>query len=254
VPWPPCGFGLSENFDNPPLPKGDSYRTQRIPRWVPAAGPIRAGRTSQAIRPRQPLGTAQTWCSYARTWISFLQRQYRTVHPLSTSALKDRGFPRIAGKDRRAITRAAALCDGQIFAQTRRLWYTKQPDLSPFMLFRRHVLNQKLAEYDGLALQTRRVVSGEELPDSHTNSLKKHFVGAHDNWDNSCVVMHIFVAAPKHSHLHSFTLWQLVAFGNSSSRRSQPLKVRHSRVHRHVMNGETTCAWRVCRRTICRRR
>jgi hypothetical protein len=108
VPWPPCGFGLSENFDNPPLPEGDSYRPQRVPRWVPAAGPIPAGLTSQAIRPRRPLGTTQTWCSHAKTWLSFLQRQYSTVHPLSASRPQGRGFPRITGKDRRAITRAAA--------------------------------------------------------------------------------------------------------------------------------------------------
>jgi hypothetical protein len=58
----------------------------------PAAGPIRTGLTSQAIRPHRPLGTAQTWCSNRRTWISFLQRQYSIVHPLSTSALKDGAF------------------------------------------------------------------------------------------------------------------------------------------------------------------
>jgi hypothetical protein len=34
----------------PSRKEGDSYRTQRVPRWVPAANPIRAGLTSQAIR------------------------------------------------------------------------------------------------------------------------------------------------------------------------------------------------------------
>jgi hypothetical protein len=38
------------------LKDGDSYRTQRVPRWVPAAGPIRAGLTSQAIRASPALG------------------------------------------------------------------------------------------------------------------------------------------------------------------------------------------------------
>jgi predicted permease len=41
----------------PFLEEGDSYRTQRVPRWVPAAGPIRAGLTSQPIRASPALGS-----------------------------------------------------------------------------------------------------------------------------------------------------------------------------------------------------
>jgi hypothetical protein len=43
-------------IDNPPLPKGRRFlRTQRVPR-VPAAGPIKAGLTSQAIQASPALG------------------------------------------------------------------------------------------------------------------------------------------------------------------------------------------------------
>jgi hypothetical protein len=40
----------------PSLEEGDSYRTQRVPRWVPGAGPFRAGLTAQAIRASPALG------------------------------------------------------------------------------------------------------------------------------------------------------------------------------------------------------
>jgi hypothetical protein len=52
--------GQTASYSNltilPFLKEGDSYRTQRVPRWVPAAGPIRAGLTSQAIRASPALG------------------------------------------------------------------------------------------------------------------------------------------------------------------------------------------------------
>jgi hypothetical protein len=51
---PLCRAGLLTIL--PSLKEGDSYRTQRVPRWVPAAGPIRAGLTSQAIRASPALG------------------------------------------------------------------------------------------------------------------------------------------------------------------------------------------------------
>jgi hypothetical protein len=40
----------------PSLKEGNSYRTQRAPRWVPAAGPIPAGLTLQVIRASPALG------------------------------------------------------------------------------------------------------------------------------------------------------------------------------------------------------
>jgi formate hydrogenlyase subunit 3/multisubunit Na+/H+ antiporter MnhD subunit len=46
----------------------------------------------------RPWLVAQTWCSNARTWLSFPQRQRRTVHPLSTALIAILCVPLLLGK------------------------------------------------------------------------------------------------------------------------------------------------------------
>jgi CheY-like chemotaxis protein len=95
------------SVDNPPLPKGSLKDPSRkeIPTGLRESlggflllAPFQQGSVHRRSGPRRPLGTAQTWCSNARTWLSFLQRQYNTAHPLSASRPEGRGLPRITGK------------------------------------------------------------------------------------------------------------------------------------------------------------
>jgi hypothetical protein len=55
--WTPSAIRQSR-IDNPPLPQRRRFLpdSERVPRWVPAAGPIRAGLTSQPIRASPALG------------------------------------------------------------------------------------------------------------------------------------------------------------------------------------------------------
>jgi hypothetical protein len=77
---------------SPPLPKkeGDPYRPQRDPRWVPAAGPIRAGLTSQAIRASPALGySTNLVCPCKDLIIVPAKTVLHSASALYISALKD---------------------------------------------------------------------------------------------------------------------------------------------------------------------
>jgi hypothetical protein len=79
----------------PSLKGLDSYRTQKVPRWVPAAGPIRAGLTSQAIRASPALGYSTNLLFQSKNLaIAPLRTVLRSASALCIPALKDKAFRR----------------------------------------------------------------------------------------------------------------------------------------------------------------
>jgi hypothetical protein len=98
--FPDMGRRLSASGFNaltilPFLKEEDSYRTQRVPRWVPAAGPIRAGLTSQPICASPALAYStnlvfQCKNSGYRSCRESTAQRIRSLHP----ALKDGAFQR----------------------------------------------------------------------------------------------------------------------------------------------------------------
>jgi hypothetical protein len=71
----------------------DSYRTQRVPRWVPAAGPIRAGLTSQAIRASPALGYSTNLVFQSKNLVIVPAKKVEhSASALYVHALKDGAF------------------------------------------------------------------------------------------------------------------------------------------------------------------